>query len=197
MGLVRWRGRILWGEGTPLAGMAPYRIARLGVGYVPENRRIFTRLSVADNLAVGRHPTPAGQAAWTRQRIFSLFPDLARLQHRRGGEISGGEQQMLAIARTLMTNPRLLLLDEPSAGLAPRIVEHLADTIAQLKMQGLALLVSEQNPMFAEAVADRGVVIEAGRVRWSGTMAAFAGDEGARRAVFGLPAPVEVGEATP
>lgn len=162
-------GRIAF-EGLPIAGLAAHRIARLGIGYVPEERRIFADLSVAENLEVGRQPPRAGLQPWTPERLFDLFPNLRAMQNRPGGRMSGGEQQMLAVARTLMGNPKLLLLDEPSEGLAPVIVDQMAETVRILKREGVAVLLSEQNLRFAGAVADRAYVLEQGRVRHHGTM---------------------------
>jgi branched-chain amino acid transport system ATP-binding protein len=162
-------GRIAF-EGRPIAGLAAHRIARLGIGYVPEERRIFADLSVAENLEVGRQPPRAGLQPWTPERLFDLFPNLRAMQNRPGGRMSGGEQQMLAVARTLMGNPKLLLLDEPSEGLAPVIVDQMAETVRILKREGVAVLLSEQNLRFAGAVADRAYVLEQGRVRHHGTM---------------------------
>ncbi|MFQ6017928.1 MAG: ABC transporter ATP-binding protein [Kiloniellaceae bacterium] len=156
--------------GRAIGGLPANEIARLGIGYVPEDRRIFTELTVQENLEVGCQPARAGIPAWAPERLFALFPNLAELRHRRGGEISGGEQQMLALARTLMGNPRLLLLDEPSEGLAPIIVEQMARGIAGLKAEGLTVLLCEQNPRFALGVADRAAVIEKGRIKYRGTM---------------------------
>ena len=163
-GEVRFAGR-------PVHRLQPYQIARLGLGYVPEDRRIFTNLTVTENLEVGRQPPREGAPRWTPARLFELFPNLGRMQQRLGGRMSGGEQQMLTIARTLMGNPRAILLDEPSEGLAPVIVEQMAHTIRELKTQGLTVLLCEQNLHFARLVADRAFVIEKGRVRRSGTMA--------------------------
>jgi branched-chain amino acid transport system ATP-binding protein len=148
-----------------------YRIARLGLGYVPEDRRIFTDLTVTENLEVGRQPPRAGAPAWTAARLYELFPNLGRMKTRLGGRMSGGEQQMLTIARTLMGNPAVVLLDEPSEGLAPVIVEQMARTIRDLKREGLAILLSEQNVNFADAVADRAYLIEQGHIRGSGALA--------------------------
>ncbi|MFQ5773495.1 MAG: ABC transporter ATP-binding protein [Kiloniellaceae bacterium] len=186
MGLIRTaRGAVTF-EGRTLTGLAPNEIARLGVGYVPEDRRIFRDLTVAENLEVGRRPAPEGGLAWSPERLFELFPNLAELGRRRGGEISGGEQQMLALARTLMGNPRLLLLDEPSEGLAPVIAEQLARSIVALKARGLAVLLSEPNPHFAREVADRAAVIEKGRIRYTGTTAELMADEAARRSYLAV-----------
>ncbi|MBL8120812.1 MAG: ABC transporter ATP-binding protein, partial [Anaerolineae bacterium] len=162
--------------GEEIAGHPTHRISRRGLGYVPEERRIFTGLSVAENLAVGRRPPGGSGAGWTAERIYELFPPLSAMRRRRGGAMSGGEQQMLAIARTLMGNPRMILLDEPSQGLAPRVVTALANALEGLKRQGMTVLLSEQNVRFAERLADRATVLETGQVRWVGTMAAFAAD---------------------
>ncbi len=182
IGLVRPRaGRVTF-RGSEVAGWEPHRIARLGMGYVPEERRIFTDLTVAENLEVGRRAAPPDTAPWTPDRLFALFPNLGRMRDRPGGRMSGGEQQMLTIARTLMGNPRLVLLDEPSEGLSPLIVEQMADAILALKQAGITVLLAEQNLHFAARVADRAVVIETGRVVWSGTMAGLMDDEAARTA---------------
>jgi branched-chain amino acid transport system ATP-binding protein len=182
IGLVRPRAGQIAFAGHEVAGWEPHRIARLGLGYVPEERRIFADLSVVENLEVGRQPARDGIDPWTEDRLFALFPNLARMRTRAGGRMSGGEQQMLAIARTLMGNPRAILLDEPSEGLAPVIVEHMAHAIVALKSAGVAVLLAEQNFHFAARVADRAVVIESGRVVWDGTMAALMADEEARQA---------------
>jgi branched-chain amino acid transport system ATP-binding protein len=157
-------------DGRRIDRLQPFQIARLGLGYVPEDRRIFTDLTVAENLEVGRQPPREGTPRWTPERLFELFPNLGRMQDRLGGRMSGGEQQMLTIARTLMGNPRAILLDEPSEGLAPVIVEQMARTIRELKTQGLTVLLCEQNLHFARQVADRAYVIEKGHVRRSGSM---------------------------
>jgi branched-chain amino acid transport system ATP-binding protein len=170
MGLVQpTAGRISF-AGADIAGREPFEIARQGLGYVPEERRIFTGLTVLENLEVGRRPAPPGRDAWTPARLFALFPSLGAMQDRPGGRMSGGEQQMLTIARTLMGNPQLILLDEPSEGLAPVVVERMAETIRTLKAEGLAILLSEQNLHFAQAVSDRATIIEKGRIRWAGTI---------------------------
>jgi branched-chain amino acid transport system ATP-binding protein len=170
IGLVRPQaGEVRFG-GRPVQRLQPFQIARLGLGYVPEDRRIFTDLTVAENLEVGRQPPREGAPSWTPERLYELFPNLGRLQGRLGGRMSGGEQQMLTIARTLMGNPRAILLDEPSEGLAPLIVEQMARTIRELKREGLTVLLCEQNLHFARQVADRAYVIEKGHVRRSGRM---------------------------
>ena len=175
MGLVPPRaGRVRF-AGRDIAGLAAFRIARLGLGYVPEDRRIFTDLTVAENLEVGRRPAE-GRDLWTPERLFEVFPNLASMRHRRAAAMSGGEQQMLAIARTLMGNPEAVLLDEPSEGLAPVILELMADAVLRMKREGIAVLLSEQNFDFAAAVADRAYVIERGEIRYDGSMAALDAD---------------------
>ncbi|WP_144299385.1 ABC transporter ATP-binding protein [Elioraea rosea] len=172
IGIVRpGAGSSVTFAGAEMAGRPPHEIARAGLGYVPEERRIFTDLTVMENLEVGRQAPREGLAPWTPERLFAIFPNLGRMRDRPGGRMSGGEQQMLTIARTLMGNPRLILLDEPSEGLAPVIVEEMANAIRQLKQEGLAVVLSEQNLHFAARVADRAVIIEKGTVRWQGTLA--------------------------
>jgi branched-chain amino acid transport system ATP-binding protein len=172
IGLVRPApGSSVMFDGAEMAGRPPHEIARAGLGYVPEERRIFTDLTVMENLEVGRQAPRSGLERWTPERLFAIFPNLGRMQDRPGGRMSGGEQQMLTIARTLMGNPRLILLDEPSEGLAPVIVEEMANAIRRLKAEGLAVVLSEQNLHFAARVADRAVIIEKGVVRWQGTLA--------------------------
>lgn len=175
MGLeVERRGRIAF-DGVAIDGLAVHEIARLGLGYVPEERRIFTSLTVEENLAVGRLPARDGHA-WSHAELFRLFPNLAEMLSRPGGHMSGGEQQMLTIARALMGNPRFLLLDEPSEGLAPVIVENIGRTVAELKGRGVGMLVSEQNTAFAREIADRVHVIERGEIVFSGTFAGLEAD---------------------
>lgn len=151
-------------DGTRIDGREPYEIARLGLGYVPEDRRIFTDLTVAENLAVGRQPPRAGAPRWDTDRLLALFPALARMRERPGGRMSGGEQQMLCIARTLAGNPKAILLDEPSEGLAPLIVEQVARVILELKRAGVTVLLAEQSARFTERVADRGYTLEKGQI---------------------------------
>lgn len=180
IGLLRpSAGRIRLGP-TDIAGWDPHQIARLGLGYVPEERRIFPDLTVAENLETGRRPPRDGRPAWTPERLFTLFPNLDPLQNRPGNRISGGEQQMLAIARTLMGNPSLLLLDEPSEGLAPVIVDQMQSAILALKAEGVTVLLAEQNLAFAARVADRAVILETGRIVWEGTMTELSQDHTAR-----------------
>ncbi len=171
MGLVRARQGQVTLLGRRIEGLSPFRICRLGLGYVPEERRVFAGLTVMENLEVARRPARTGAPTWTPQRLFELFPNLGRMRERRGGEMSGGEQQMLTISRTLMGNPLAVLLDEPSEGLAPVIVDEMARAIAELKREGLTILLSEQNLRFATAIADRAAIIERGTIRFTGTMA--------------------------
>jgi branched-chain amino acid transport system ATP-binding protein len=180
IGLVRPSAGRLRFDGHDIAGLPPHAICRLGLGYVPEERRIFPELSVRENLEVGRRPPRGDTPAWIPERLFSLFPNLAELQHRAAGRTSGGEQQMLTIARTLMGNPHAILLDEPSEGLAPVIVRQMAKTVRELKENGLTVLLSEQNLRFARTVADRALIIEKGRIRYGGTMEELAADEAVR-----------------
>ncbi len=176
MGLVAQRqGRVHF-NGADISRLAPFEIARRGLGYTPEDRRIFVDLTVMENLDVGRQAPRRfadGQPApsWTPDKVFALFPNLAEMPNRPGGSMSGGEQQMLTVARTLMGNPLLVLLDEPSEGVAPVIVEQMASTIVELKKEGLSILLSEQNIHFARMVCDRVYLIEKGQIRWHGSMA--------------------------
>jgi branched-chain amino acid transport system ATP-binding protein len=151
--------------------LEPFQIARLGLGYVPEDRRIFAGLSVMENLDAGRQPPREGAPHWTPERLFELFPSLGRMPGRLGGRMSGGEQQMLTIARCLMGNPSALLLDEPFEGLAPLVVAGIAQIIRELKREGLSVLLCEQNLRYARLVADRACIIEKGRICHAGTMA--------------------------
>jgi len=181
MGLVAQRSGSIHFEGRSIEALEPFEINRCGIGLVPEDRRIFTDLTVLENLEIGRRPPRAGTAAWSVERLFSLFPNLREMPDRLGDRMSGGEQQMLTVARTLMGNPRLVLLDEPSEGVAPLIVEQMAAMIGELKKQGLSVLLSEQNVPFAAAVSDRVYVLEKGQVRFSGTMDELRSDENVRR----------------
>ncbi len=169
-------GRVMF-DGRDVTGLAPYKVARLGIGYVPEERRIFSDLSVLENLEVGRQPARDGAYVWRREELFELFPNLAERRHNRGRQLSGGEQQMLSIARTLMGNPTLLLLDEPSEGIAPVIVEQMAHTIRRIKQEGVAVVLCEQNLTFARQVTDRAVVLESGVKRFDGGLAELDRDD--------------------
>jgi branched-chain amino acid transport system ATP-binding protein len=173
-------GRVLW-KGADITGWAPYRVARAGIGFVPEDRRIFADLTVWENLDVA---TRAGR--WTVERVFDLFPKLRELSSRNGGHLSGGEQQMLTIARTLMGNPELLLLDEPSEGLAPLVVDHLREQIGRLKREGVTILLAEQNVEFSLALAERVYVLEKGSIRFSGPAERLREDEGLRHELLAL-----------
>jgi branched-chain amino acid transport system ATP-binding protein len=166
MGLIERAGEIRF-HGQRVERLEPFEIARLGLGYVPEDRRIFTELTVAENLEVGRRAPRAGLPAWDEERLFALFPNLATMRDRPGSRMSGGEQKMLAIARTLMGNPLAVLLDEPSEGLAPLVVKQMAAAIGELKRAGLSVLLCEQNARFAEPLTDRSYRIEKGQVRAS------------------------------
>ncbi len=175
---VRRRGAITF-DGTSIIDMATHEIARLGLGYVPEDRRVFKGLTVDENLAVGRQNARDGHA-WTPEDLFQLFPNLGRMRNRLGSQMSGGEQQMLTIARTLMGNPRCILLDEPSEGLAPVILDGIAEALLELRRRGVGLLISEQNLGFAHRIAERAYVIESGEIKFSGTMADLEADEALR-----------------
>jgi branched-chain amino acid transport system ATP-binding protein len=186
MGLVSRRGALRF-NGADIAGLRPFEIARLGLGFTPEDRRIFSELTVLENLDIGRQPPRqfadgAAAPVWTPERLFALFPNLGEMPNRPGGRMSGGEQQMLTVARTLMGNPLLVLLDEPSEGVAPLIVEQMANTIIELKKEGLSILLSEQNIHFARLVSDRVYVLEKGEIHWQGTMAELAGNLEVQRA---------------
>ena len=185
MGLLRPQAGEIRFDGRRIDGLQPYQIARLGLGYVPEDRRIFTDLTVAENLEVGRQAPRAGTPRWTPPKLYELFPNLGRMQERLGGRMSGGEQQMLTIARTLMGNPRAILLDEPSEGLAPVIVEQMARTIRELKTQGLTVLLCEQNLHFARQVADRVIVLSGGELIAEGRPDAVRADARVREVYLG------------
>ena len=167
MGLVApSQGRVVW-KGKDITGWEPYRIARAGIGFVPEDRRVFAELSVWENLDIAARAARR-PGRWTMDAVFELFPQLASMRTRMGGYLSGGEQQMLTIARTLMGNPELLLLDEPSEGLAPLVVEMLLNKIGDLKQAGLTILLAEQGVEFSLSLADRVYVLEKGTVRYTG-----------------------------
>jgi branched-chain amino acid transport system ATP-binding protein len=177
--------------GTDISTRETHHAARMGLGFVPEDRRIFTDLTVMENLEVGRQPPrhwPDGSAAprWTPERLFELFPNLGEMPNRLGSRMSGGEQQMLTVARSLMGNPLLLLLDEPSEGVAPVIVEHMVHMILALKAEGVSILLSEQNMHFAELVSDRAYVLEKGQIRFEGSMDELSANEEVRRNHIGV-----------
>jgi branched-chain amino acid transport system ATP-binding protein len=177
--------------GRDISNMQSHQAARMGLGFVPEDRRIFTDLTVMENLEVGkqaaRHwPDGTPAPAWTVQQLFKLFPNLAEMPDRLGGRMSGGEQQMLTVARGLMGNPYVVLLDEPSEGVAPVIVEQMAQMILQLKSQGVSILLSEQNMHFAQLVSDRAYVLEKGQIRYQSSMAELSANEEVRRAYLSV-----------
>ena len=187
MGLTPPRsGRIVL-DGQDIAGIPPFRVARLGLGFVPEDRRVFPNLTVHENLEVARRTWRDGGATpWTAARLFDLFPILRERRRQLGGTLSGGEQQMLTIARTLMGNPRILLLDEPSEGLAPLVVETLRIQLGRLKQSGLTMVLTEQNVRFVSGLGDRVYILEKGLVRWNSSMAEFLTDEDVRRAYLAV-----------
>jgi len=191
MGLVDRRGGAVRFMGRDISSAPSHQIASLGLGFVPEDRRIFTDLTVLENLEVGRQRARRwadGTAAphWTPERLFALFPNLGAMPGRPGGRMSGGEQQMLTVARTLMGNPFLVLLDEPSEGVAPVIVEQMADMIVALKAQGVSILLSEQNLHFASLVCDRAYVLEKGEIGFEGSMADLETNQAVRDACLGV-----------
>ena len=191
MGLVPARaGRVRFLQ-RDISKAQPHEVARAGLGWVPEDRRIFGDLTVLENLEVGRQAArsfPDGTAApsWTPEALFKLFPNLGEMPDRPGGRMSGGEQQMLTVARTLMGNPHLVLLDEPSEGVAPVIVDGMVQMILELKAAGVSILLSEQNLHFAALVSDRAYVLEKGQIRWQGTMQELASDDAVRRAYLSM-----------
>lgn len=169
MGLVEVQSGSILHEGQDIVGEKSHIICRRGIGYVPEDRRIFGDLTVEENLEVGRRPPSPDAPVWTLDKLFELFPNLAERRRNLGSNLSGGEQQMLSIARTLMGNPRIILLDEPSEGIAPVIMEQMARVIAELKKEGLSVLLSEQNMHFARLVSDRTYIIEQGQNCYEGS----------------------------
>jgi len=191
MGMVERRKGSVHFRGSDISRLAPYAIASAGLGYVPEDRRIFSDLTVLENLEVGRQPPRPGTNGqstepWTPARLFKLFPNLGEMPDRLGGRMSGGEQQMLTVARTLMGNPHLVLLDEPSEGVAPVIVEGMVQMILELKTAGVSILLSEQNLHFAELVSDRAYVLEKGQIQYQGTMQELAANDEVRRAYLSV-----------
>ena len=188
--LAKRRGAVRF-LGHDISRSEPHVAARLGLGFVPEDRRVFTDLTVTENLEVGKQPARrwadgTDAPLWTPEKLFKLFPNLGEMPNRPGGRMSGGEQQMLTVARTLMGNPYLVLLDEPSEGVAPVIVEQMANMILELKAQGVSILLSEQNMHFAELVSDRAYVLEKGQIRFEGSMADLAANEDVRRAYLSV-----------
>jgi branched-chain amino acid transport system ATP-binding protein len=178
-GSIRWKDE-------EIAGKTPHQIAKLGIGFVPEDRRIFADLTVWENLDVAIKPSLGRKNPWTLERVFELFPALQPIQTRRGGFLSGGEQQMLTIARTLMGNPDLLLLDEPSEGLAPIVVQQLGEQIKRLRKEGMTILLCEQNARFSLDLSDRLYILEKGAVKYEGTVQDFMKDEKIGRAYLAV-----------
>ncbi len=164
MGIVKPKGGKIRFNGREIQDLPPYKTCGLGLGYVPEDRRVFSRLTILENLEVGRQPERKGLEPWTRRRLFELFPNLSERRNQLAGTLSGGEQQMLTIARTLMGNPEVVILDEPSEGLAPVIVDQLAVTIRKIKNEGVSILLAEQNLSFAKRICDRAYLIYHGSV---------------------------------
>lgn len=187
IGLLEQRSGSVQFGGKELIKAQPFAINRLGIGYVPEDRRIFTELTVLENLQVAQRvsardsPVKGNSAVFTQEKLFDLFPNLKEMPDRLGGRMSGGEQQMLSVARTLMGNPSLVLLDEPSEGIAPIIVEKMIDAVLAMKAAGIGVLLSEQNVPFAAQVADRAYVLEKGQVKFDGTFAQLMADNALRR----------------
>lgn len=191
MGMSTKRTGTLHFLGKDISRSEPHEVARMGLGYVPEDRRVFGDLTVTENLEVGRQPARRwadGSAAplWTPRQLFALFPNLGEMPDRIGARMSGGEQQMLTVARTLMGNPYVVLLDEPSEGVAPVIVEQMVQMILRLKAQGVSILLSEQNMHFAELVSDRAYVLEKGQIRYQASMAELSANEEVRRAYLSV-----------
>ena len=174
MGLVRPRRGTIRFDGAQIQGREPFEACRAGLGFVPENCRLFGGLSVAENFAAASRPARAGAARWEVAQVLELFPDVAQFLDRRASALSGGQQRMVAIARTLMGNPSLLLLDEPSEGLAPLVVDAILEQLKRLKATGTTVLISEQNLRFATELADRVSIIERGEIRYEGTPAELA-----------------------
>jgi len=179
MGLVPPRRGSIRFKGTEISGRKPYQIARLGIGYVPDDRRVFADLSVGENLEISERRR--GKEAWTRERVYEFFPALGRIDDRKAGLLSGGEQQMLTIGRALMTNPEFLLLDEPTEGLAPMVVRLLEEQIAALRDRGLTVLLAEQNQKAALDLSDRGYVIDNGSIRYHGSIEDLRENEDVRK----------------
>jgi branched-chain amino acid transport system ATP-binding protein len=179
-GSITWRGR-------ELVGLSAHRIARLGIGYVPEDRRIFPNLTVWENLDVAQKAEHNGASnPWTIERVFGLFPRLKNLARQRGGHLSGGEQQMLTIARTLMGNPQVLLLDEPSEGLAPVVVQTLKEQLKQLKQIGMTIILAEQNVRFVSELGDRVYILEKGTICYDSSMSEFLANPEVRQAYLAV-----------
>jgi branched-chain amino acid transport system ATP-binding protein len=186
MGLLTRKSGSIAFMGKDIGTWPTHRIARKGLGYVPEDRRVFGDLTVMENLDTGRQALREGAPLWTPDKLFKVFPNLGEMRDRRASRMSGGEQQMLTVARTLMGNPRVVLLDEPSEGVAPVIVEQMAEMILELKREGVSIVLSEQNLHFAERVSDRVFVLEKGQIRHTGTMMELAQNDAARSDFLGV-----------
>jgi branched-chain amino acid transport system ATP-binding protein len=167
-------------KGNEIIRKQPFRIARLGIGYVPEDRRIYPDLTVRENLKVGLKTGKNQKDSWTIEKIYDIFPLLKPMENRKGSQMSGGEQQMLTIARSLMGNPELLLLDEPSEGLAPIVVADVGRLIERIREEGVSVLIAEQNSMFSLKLVDRAYVIENGVIEWQGSVNEISEDESLR-----------------
>ena len=181
MGLTPPRSGSIWFQGEEIQGRKPHRLARLGIGYVPEDRQIFPNLTIRENLEIGRASGRKVAGGWDVERVYDLFPVLRKYDDKPGGQLSGGEQQMLTIARTLMGNPALILLDEPTEGLAPVIVLALKEMILRLRGMGTTILLSEQNVKFATKVSDRVFIIDHGLIRYRNDVAGFLRDESVQK----------------
>lgn len=170
MGLTPARaGRILLNE-IDIVGKPPFRIAQMGIGYVPDDRRIFPDLTLYENLEIAHRLSRKGKIQWTIEKVYDLFPVFVNLKERKGNQLSGGEQKMLAIGRALMKNPVLLLLDEPSEGLAPLVVKNLVEVIGRIRSEGVTILLADQNLKFCRRTSDRGYILEKGMIRYQGLM---------------------------
>jgi branched-chain amino acid transport system ATP-binding protein len=169
MGLLRPRSGRITHRGEELVGRQPYQIAKRGIALVPQGRRIFPSLTVEENLSLAARGPVDGERAWTLERVYDLFGNLAERRRQRGGQLSGGEQQMLAVGRALLTNPSLLLMDEPSEGLAPVIIERIGEILTDLRRAGLSIFLVEQNYALATSMADAIYILSNGRVVWQGT----------------------------
>ncbi len=186
LGLVRARQGNVRVDGQEVSRLTPFEIARLGIGYVPEGRGIFANLSVRENLLMAQRPGADGRCDWTYERVLETFPRLKERLDTGGQQVSGGEQQMVAIGRALMTNPRLMILDEATEGLAPRIVEQIWQVIAQIRAGGISTLIVDRNYRSVLRHTDRALVLQKGRVALAGTSAALAADEPALQALLGV-----------
>ena len=181
----RAEGSILF-DGEEIVGVASHKIARRGIGYVPQGRRLFPSLTVDQHLRIASRGGESNGSEWTRERVYELFPRLAERKGNGGAQLSGGEQQMLAIGRALVTNPRILVMDEPSEGLAPAVIEGLIETFKLLEAEGLAILLIEQNLGVATALAERQLVMIGGRIAAETTASALSGDPDLQRRYLGV-----------